>query len=255
MSRYEREYGSDAEREFFGQDWSKLVTEYNGVDPDGDVDSQQASTQAPAADEWGQAKPRLSEALLRSGAGVGSSAGRIPKWMSLSVLIAAILSGFAWLTLGGGSETTAKAPPSSAEPPSPRGLAFTATAATHAGQAELTALSLPSVPPSETVPGGLPSTAAPRTLDAEHATSLNGRSSQAASDTDADSTFARQAVDAVLAGDRARALHLYRELARRAPQRELYREATRILSREAAPSSKTPGQRPAAPSPRASEAR
>lgn len=43
-------------------------------------------------------------------------------------------------------------------------------------------------------------------------------------------TLARQAVDALLAGDRARALLLYRELSRKAPAREDYRKAVRLLT-------------------------
>jgi hypothetical protein len=51
-------------------------------------------------------------------------------------------------------------------------------------------------------------------------------------------TLARQAVDALLAGDRPRALQLYGELARRSPDRDAYREAVRLLSppAESAPS-------------------
>lgn len=241
MARYERDYGSEAEREFFGQDWSKLVATYKGEDStpefgsvdDGDVDSQQARTLTPDAGAWGQARPRLRGWLLRSGAGVGFSAGRLPKWLSLSLLVGVTLSGLGWLTLGGAGETTttSAAPPSSPEPASP------------------------SAPPSATLSGGLPATAASQTLDAEPAASSSNRSLPPKSATDAQSTLARQAVDAVLAGDRARALDLYRELSRRAPQSEVYREATRILSRAAAPSTKTPDQRPAPPSRGASAAR
>jgi hypothetical protein len=50
-------------------------------------------------------------------------------------------------------------------------------------------------------------------------------------------TLARQAVDALLAGDRVRALRHYRELAQSAPERGVYREAVRRLdpSASAAP--------------------
>jgi hypothetical protein len=43
-------------------------------------------------------------------------------------------------------------------------------------------------------------------------------------------TLARQAVDALLAGDRPRALLYYRELSRKAPDRRVYREAVRLLA-------------------------
>jgi hypothetical protein len=43
-------------------------------------------------------------------------------------------------------------------------------------------------------------------------------------------TLARQAVDALLAGDRPKALQHYRELSRKAPDRDAYREAVRLLS-------------------------
>jgi hypothetical protein len=43
-------------------------------------------------------------------------------------------------------------------------------------------------------------------------------------------TLARQAVDALLAGDRPRALLHYKDLTRTAPDREVYREAVRLLA-------------------------
>jgi hypothetical protein len=46
-------------------------------------------------------------------------------------------------------------------------------------------------------------------------------------------TLARQAVDALIAGDRPKALEHYRELSRSAPDREVYREAVRLLARSA----------------------
>jgi hypothetical protein len=45
-----------------------------------------------------------------------------------------------------------------------------------------------------------------------------------------EATLARQAVDALLAGDRSAALQHYRELSRTAPDRRVYREAVRLLS-------------------------
>jgi hypothetical protein len=49
-------------------------------------------------------------------------------------------------------------------------------------------------------------------------------------------TLARQAVDALLTGDRAKALLHYRELSRRAPEHDVYREAVRRLSPSASKS-------------------
>jgi hypothetical protein len=238
MARYEHEYGSEAEREFFGQDWSNLVAKCNGPDlgangdANSDGDSQQVSALTPSVSEWGQTKLRLRDSLRRSGAGVGSRSGQLPKWLSLSLVIVAIVSGLGWLTLGGrGEETTSARAPSSPEP------------------------QLHSALPNETAPGSLPGAAALPALDAEPTTSPSKRSSPSASESDAESPLARQAVDAMLAGDRTRALLLYRELSRRAPQSEVFREATRILSRVAAPSSQKQPQRAASPSPGTSAAR
>jgi hypothetical protein len=46
----------------------------------------------------------------------------------------------------------------------------------------------------------------------------------------AGATLARQAVDALIAGDRASALLHYQELSRTAPEREVYRAAVRLLA-------------------------
>lgn len=47
-------------------------------------------------------------------------------------------------------------------------------------------------------------------------------------------TLSRRAVDALLAGDRAAALPLYRQLARAEPERRVYREAVRLLAQPVA---------------------
>jgi hypothetical protein len=53
-------------------------------------------------------------------------------------------------------------------------------------------------------------------------------------------TLARQAVDALLGGDRAKALEHYQDLSRRAPENLVYREAVRLLTAAAPETNRAP---------------
>lgn len=256
MARYERDYGSEAEREFFGRDWSKFVAEDDGAELDAEDEGRQASTPAQTGAEWAP-KPRLRDWLLRAVAVVDARAGRHLTWLSLSLLGGAVLSGLGWWTLNDGRETSAASTlaPSSPERSSLPGLARGATSPAHAAETTPTSLSTATAPSGERGERRVPALAERRELDSDQTTSLGGVSSQSARETDAEPMLARRAVDAVLAGDRGRALDLYRELSRRTPQSEVYREATRILARSAAPSSTSPDARPSSPSDQAREVR
>jgi hypothetical protein len=123
-------------------------------------------------------------------------------------------------TLVGGNIAKRVAPPTS----SSKVEATASAPSTARAPAATIAAATPIAAPAEPLPAE-PSPAEPLPAEPHErpATAPDGNASH-------DVTLARQAVDALLAGDRPRALEHYRELSRRAPDRDAYREAVRLLS-------------------------
>lgn len=257
MARYEREYvpeaereyASEAERQFFEQDWSKLVTKCAdaALEAGEETDGSLANTKGLAA--RGRAKPSLRDWVRRVTAKSGHRGALLPRWIPVSMLIGIVLSGLGFLMLDREGEAKTSSAPAQWGPTS----AATTPAPVH--RAEAPARPALSTSHDETGRSGAPAMVTGKTSSLDGTNLGAGRSPLTMTPVNAESTLARQAVDAVLAGDHARALQLYRELSRRAPQSEVYREATRILSRTPALSSKVLVEREAAPSPAATEAR
>ena len=261
LARYEREYvteaeresATEAEREFFGQDWSKLVTNCTDGERDADGDTNSYLVSAPSVGKWGRAKSLWRSWMRRNWirrmrATSAQPGAPLPRWIPVSTLIGVVLSGLGFLMLDGQGEAKTSLT-------SPRQGPTSAATTLAAVQRALPSAS-PTLSTSHdvTTGGDAPATDNAETSTPDEAKWGTRRSPQITTPTNVES-LARQAVDAVLAGDHARALRLYRELSRRAPESEVYREATRILSRAPALSSKTPVERQASSSPGAIESR
>lgn len=86
------------------------------------------------------------------------------------------------------------------------------------------------VAPAEVPPAEVPRAEAPRIEVVNDQPARDNPAATLDSSAPHEATLARRAVDALLAGDRAKALRHYRELSRKEPERRAYREAVRLLA-------------------------